>query len=106
MSLFPLQKLKGSQPATTPSTWVAHLEEESGNKKECIGSEDPDGIEGVTKEFIVCLARAMKGAQQEEKCCYHCSSPDHVIQDCLLVTASRTDSHLNQKEGTVLKKGA
>ena len=106
ISFFPLQKLKASQPATTPSAWVAHLEEESPNKEECIDSEDPDGIEGVTKEFIVNLARAVKDAKQEEKCCYHCSSPDHFIHNCLLVAASRTDLHLNQKEETVPKKGA
>ena len=95
MSFFPLQKLKGSQPTMTPSAWVAHLEEESANKEECIDSEDPDGIKGITKEFIVCLARAEKDTQQDEKHCYHCSSPDHFVCDCLLVAASRTDSHLN-----------
>ena len=59
MSFFPLWKLKGSQPSKTPSVWVAHLEEESADKEECIDSEDPDGIEGITKEFIVHLARAV-----------------------------------------------
>ena len=47
MSFFPLQKLKGCQPAMTPSTQIAHLEEESTDKEECIESEDPDGIKGV-----------------------------------------------------------
>ena len=65
-----------------------------------------DGIKGITEEFIVCLARVVKDAQQEEKCCYHCSSLNHFIRDCPLVAASRTDSHLNQKEGMVPKKGA
>ena len=106
ISFFPLQKLKGSQPAMTPSTQVAHLEEESANKEKCFNSKDPDGIKGITEEFIVHLARAVKDVQQEEKCCYHCSSQDHFIQDCLLVAASRTDSNLNQKEGMVPKKGA
>ena len=105
MSFFPLSKFKGSQPATTPSIWVAHLKEESTNKEECIDSEDPDGIKGVTEEFIVHLARAVKDAQQEEKCCYHCSSLGHFIPDCPLVVASRTNSHLNQKEGMAMKKG-
>ena len=81
MSFFPLWKLKGSQPAMTPSAWVAHLEEESTDKVECVNSEDPDGIKGITEGFIVGLARAVKDAQQEEKCCYHCSSPDHFICD-------------------------
>ena len=69
MSFFPLQKLKGNQPAMTPAVWVTHLEEESTNKEEGTESEDPDGIEGITKEFIVHLACAVKDTQQEEKCC-------------------------------------
>ena len=105
MSFFPLQKLKGSHSALTPSTWVAHLEEESTDKEECINSEDPDGIKDITEESIVCLARAVKDAQQEEKCCYHCSSPDHFTCNCLLVVGSRTDSHLNQRSPSPSRKG-
>ena len=78
-SFFPLWKLKGSQPATTPSALLVHLEKESADKEECVNSEDLEGIEGVTDEFIVCLARVVKDTQQEEKHCYHCSSPDHFI---------------------------
>ena len=59
-NFFPLWKLKGSQPAITPSTQVVHLEEKSTNKKEGINGEDPDGIKGITEEFIVHLARALK----------------------------------------------
>ena len=81
----------------TPSAQVVHLEKESVDKEKCINSEDPDGIEGITEEFIVHLARAVKDAQQEEKHCYHCSGLDHFIQDCLLVVAFRTDLHLNWK---------
>ena len=95
ITFFPLQKFKGSQTDMTPSTWVEHLEEESANKEECADSKDPDGIKGITKEFIVCLARAVKDVQQEEKCCYQCSRLDHFIQDCPLVAASRTDLHSN-----------
>ena len=91
-SFFPLWKLKGTQ--------------ESAEKDEGVDSEDPDGNEGVTEEFMVCLARAMKDAQKEEKHCYHCSSLDHFICDCPLVKASRMNSHLNHKEGTAPKKGA
>ena len=58
---------------------VAHLKEEDADREECADSEDPDGIKGVTEEFIVHLARAVKDAQQEEKHCYHCSSLDHFI---------------------------
>ena len=74
MSFFPLQKLKGTQPARTPAVWVVNLEEDSTNKEQDAKSEDPNAIKGMTEEFIVCLAQAMKEAQQEEKCCYHCSS--------------------------------
>ena len=51
-------------------------------------------------------ARAMKDTQMEEKHCYHCSSLEHFICDCLLVKASGVKLHLNSKEGTALKKGA
>ena len=48
---------------------------------------------------MVYLARAMKDAQQDEKHCYHCSSPDDFIWDCLLVTSARKELNLNCKEG-------
>ena len=63
MGIFPLWKLKGTQPARTPAVWVAHLEEESADKEEGTESKDPDGIKGITEEFIVSLARAVKDAQ-------------------------------------------
>ena len=44
MSIFPLQKLKGTQPARTYAVWVAHMEEESVNKEEGTESEDLHGI--------------------------------------------------------------
>ena len=53
----------------------------------------------------MCLARAVKEAQQDEKCCYHCSSLEHFIHECLLVKASRKATHLNQKEGMAPEKG-
>ena len=40
--------------------------------RRCTESEDPDGIKGITEEFIVCLARAVKDAQQEKIHCYYC----------------------------------
>ena len=105
-SFFPLQKLKGTQPAKVPAVWLAHLEEESTKKEDGTENEDPNGTEGGTEEFMVCFARAVKDAQQEERCCYQCSSLEHFIHVCPLVKASRMDSHLNQKEGMALKKGA
>ena len=71
-------KADGTQPTKTPAVWVAHQEEENANN-EGTESEDPDGNEGITEEFIVHLARAVKDAQQEEKCCYHCSSLENFI---------------------------
>ena len=61
--------------------------------------------EGITEEFIVCLARAVKDAQQMELC-YHCDSPDHFIHDCPWLAGMKADVSLNQKEGMVLRKGA
>ena len=69
-------------------------------------SDDPDGIKGVTKEFMVQLARAVKDAQMDEKHCYHCSSPEHFICNCLLMKATRDKKQLNGKEGMAMVKGA
>ena len=102
---FPLWKFKASQPAMTPCTQVAHLEKESINKEECNNSEDPDGIKGITKEFIVYLARAVKDGQQEKKHCYHCSSPDHFMCNCPLVVASRILT-FKPKRGDGTKEGS
>ena len=95
MSFFPLHKLKGTQPTKTLAVRVAHLEEERSGVEAGAESKDPDGLNGMTKEFIVCLARAAKEAQQEEKCCHHCSSKEHFIHECPLVEASRSAAHLN-----------
>ena len=106
-SFFPLQKLKGTQVAfETPTMHLAHLEEECAKKDEEVESEDLDSINGVTEEFIVHLARAVKDTQMEEKHCYHCSSLEHFIHDCPLVKALGANMHLNHKEGMVPKKGA
>ena len=64
MSFFPQQKLKGTQPTKTPAVRLAHLEEEGSNEEVGTESEDPDGIEGVTEEFIVhALLRVVKETQ-------------------------------------------
>ena len=106
-SFFPLRKLKGSQPFTKKSAIrLAQLEEEGTKEGEDLESDDPDGIEGVTKEFMVWLARAVKDAQMDEKCCYHCSSPEHFIRNCLLMKTARDKKQLNGKEGMVMVKGA
>ena len=106
-SFFPLQKLKGNQPVPKTTTMcLAHLEEESTKRDEEVESKDPDSIDGVMEEFMVCLVRAVKDAQVEEKHCYHCSSLEHFIHNCLLGRASRENMQLNCQEGMALKKGA
>ena len=79
-SFFPLRKLKGNEPLSKkPAIHLAYLEEEDAENGKDPASDDPGGIEGVTEEFMVQLARAVKDAQTDEKCCYHCSSPEHFI---------------------------
>ena len=89
MIFFPLQRLKGTQPTKTPAMTAVHLEEEGSNEKAGAKSEYPDGNDGIMEEFIVNLSRAVKEAQQDEKCCYHCSSTEHFICECPLVKAPR-----------------
>ena len=106
-SFFPLRKLKGSQPfPKQPAVHLVQLEEEDVSDGEDLGSEDPDGIKGVMEEFMVWLARAVKDAQTDERCCYHCSSPEHFICNCPLMKSTRDKKQLNGKEGMVMLKGA
>ena len=99
-------KLKGNQPLLKkPAVCLAHLEKDAGNDKDP-ESDDPGGIKGVTEEFMVCLARVVKDTQADEKHCYHCSSPEHFICNCLLVKTPRDKKQLNGKEGTASMKGA
>ena len=104
-SFFPLWKLKGYQPAPKMAAMhLVHLEEESTGRDKEVESKDPDGIDRVTEEFMMCLTRAIKDAQVEEKHCYHCSSLEHFIHNCPLVRASRENMQLNYKEGMASKK--
>ena len=84
---------------------LAHLEEEDSGNGEDPESDDPSGIEGVTKEFMVYLAWAVKDDQADEKHCYHCSSPDHFIHNWPLVKTSRHKKQLNGKEEMASMKG-
>ena len=69
-SFFPLQKLKGNQPVSKMAAMcLAHLEEESAERE-----EEDETKDKVMEEFMVCLGWAVKDAQVEEKCCYHCTS--------------------------------
>ena len=106
-SFFPLRKLKGNQPfSKKPAVQLVQLEEEDADNGEDPESDNPDGIKGVTEEFMVWLARLVKDAQMDEKHCYHCSSPEHFIHSCLLMKTARDKKQLNGKEGTVMMKGA
>ena len=105
-SFFPLRKLKGSQPFTKkPTVCLAQLDEEGFDEGEDQESDDPNGIEGITEEFMVQVARVVKDAQMDEKCCYHCSSPEHFIHNCLLMKTIRDKKQLNGKEGMATMKG-
>ena len=104
-SFFPLRKLKGNQPTKTPAVQLVHLEEEAPDDEEGTDSKDPDGLDGMTEEFMVYLTRAVKDAQQDGKCCYHCSSPDHFISDCPLAKSVRKELNLNCREGMVPSRG-
>ena len=98
-SFSPLQKFKGNQPVSKMATMhLAHLEEESAKREEEDKTKDPDGINGIMKEFMVHLAWVMKDTQVQEKHCYHCSSPEHFIHDCPLVRASKGGDGI--KEGS------
>ena len=106
-SFFPLRKLKGNHPLLKKSAvHLTHLEEKDGSNDEDPESDDPSRIEGVTKEFVAHLARAVKDAQADEKHCYHCSSPEHFIHNCPLVKTSREKKQLNGKEGMASMKEA
>ena len=106
-SFFPLRKLKGNQPILKKSAvHLAHLEEEDTGDNEDQESDDPSRITGVMEEFMVHLARAIKYSQADEKCCYHCSSTEHFIHNCLLVKTLREKKELNGREETALMKGA
>ena len=106
-SFFPLRKIKGNQPLSKkPAVCLVQLEEEEVDGCEEPESDDPDEIEGVTEEFMVQLARAVKDAQADEKCCYHCSSLEHFICNCPLMKTARDKKQLNGKEGMATMKGA
>ena len=53
-SFFPLRKLKGIQPLhKKPTIWLAQLEKEEADDDGDPENDDPNGIQGVTEEFMV-----------------------------------------------------
>ena len=85
---------------------LAHLEEAGARGDEDKGNDDSNGINGVTEEFMVHMARAVKDVPTKKKHSYHCSSPEQFICNCPLKKTLREKPLLNGKEGTVSKKGA
>ena len=83
-----------------------HFEEEDAGNDEDQEHDDPGRIKWITEELMVCLARAVKDAQADEKHCYHCITLEHFICNCLLVKTSRKKKQLNRKEGMASMKGA
>ena len=70
ISFFSLRKLKGNQTLLKkPAVHLVHLEKEDTGNDEDQESDIPSGIEGVTEEFMVHLAWAVKETQADEKCC-------------------------------------
>ena len=78
---------------------LAHLEEEDASDNEDQESDDPGRIKGVMEEFMVCLARAIKDAQADKKCCYHCSSLEHFISNFSLVKTLREKNSYMARRG-------
>ena len=53
-SFFPLRKLKGNHPPSRkPAICLAQLEEEDADDGNDLESNDPNGLKGVTEEFMV-----------------------------------------------------
>ena len=53
-SSFPLRKLKGNKPPSKkPTICLAQLEEEDADNGDNPESDDPNGLEGLTEEFMV-----------------------------------------------------
>ena len=113
-NLFPSQKLKGSHTFTTVESNKA--EEDSGMKPEweeeaeCSAGEDAEtsnGVGGMDQSvgYIVCFANMVELYQRKNQNCFRCSSPDHLMKDCLNdLSKIACKVSLSTKEGT-MKKG-
>ena len=91
------RKLKGTQPShrlpAVRGSRPGGGEHQAVMRRKVLRSEDPNGIKGVTEEFIVHLARGVKDAQAGRRnAWYHCEQPrEPLTRDCpLLVKASRS----------------
>ena len=104
-TFFPLQKLKGSQLTITPSTRVCTWKKRVPMRRRVWTVKTQMALKVWQKSSSYHLARAVKDARQMEKHCYHCDRPDHFIHNCPWLEEMTTGSSLNQKEGTVPRKG-
>ena len=78
---------------------MSQLDEEDTGDGEDSESDDPDGIKGVTEEFMVQLARVVKDAQMDEKVLLPLQSSEHFIRNCPLMNTVRDKKQLNGKGG-------
>ena len=118
-NLFPSWKWKGSHTFTTQSTTVEsnNIEKDSGvnpeGKEEVESSAGEDaetssGVGGADQSvgYIVHFANRFKMYQRKNWNCFRCSSPDHLMKDCLKDLSKTTQkASLNAKEGMTKKGG-
>ena len=112
-NLFPSCNLKGNHTFTTTAmtTGNAEGEADSGAKQKGEGEMEPSpdkevkasgGVEGTYQpmEYIVHFVKVVKLYQQKNRSCFRCSSPKHLVQDCLKdISKSAWKADLNTKEG-------
>ena len=103
-SFSPLQKLKGSQWAITPSAWMAHLEEK---RRKASMVRTLMALKAWQKSSLYALPEQWKMLNRWRSVVItdHCDSPDHFIHDCPWLARMKADAPLNWKEGMVLRKG-
>ena len=104
-SFFPWGNSRATSPSWRSLLCVWHIWKKRMPVMMKAKSDDPGGI-GVTEEFMVCLAWAVKDTQVDEKCCYHCSSLEHFICNCLLVKTSREKIIVKQQGGDGIHEGS
>ena len=117
-NLFPCRKLKGNCTFTAQSTIVENIGSEGDSTTGLEGEEEVESSEGDPDtpseiggadqplSYIIRFANAIEPYQKKNQNCFGCSSPGHLVKDCLkdLGKVTRNVS-LNVKEG-MMKKGS
>ena len=80
--------------------------EEATDDEDGFDIKDTDGLDGITEEFMVCLTRAVKIAQQEEKCCYHCSQPRSFPKGLSFGAIDHRGTKFKPQRGDSAKEGS